>query len=89
MHKEAGWGVKKRVSGVRLISKGGFVHYQLKNLHIKLNQRSNIVKKKSFIAVLAFMLIATFVFAGGEKEKVTPTTAPGGPQYGGTFTYTY
>ncbi|KKK71188.1 hypothetical protein LCGC14_2916430, partial [marine sediment metagenome] len=55
----------------------------------KLNLGSNIVKKKSFILVLAFVLIGPLVFAGGKEEEETPTTAPGGPQYGGTFTYTY
>ena len=47
------------------------------------------MKKKCFILVLAFVLIATLVFAVGKKEEEPPTTAPGGPQYGGTFTYTY
>ena len=47
------------------------------------------MKKKSFILVLAFVLIAPLVFAGGEKEEETLATAPGEPQYGGTFTYTY
>jgi peptide/nickel transport system substrate-binding protein len=47
------------------------------------------VKKKSYILALAFVLIAPLVFAGGEKEEETLATAPGEPQYGGTFTYTY
>ncbi len=47
------------------------------------------MKKKCFILVLAFVLIATLVFAVGKKGKKTLTTAPGEPQYGGTFTYTY
>ncbi len=45
------------------------------------------MKKKVFILLLAFTLLATFVFAGGKKEKTTATTAPEGPQYGGTLTH--
>ena len=45
------------------------------------------MKKKVFMLMLAFALIATLAFAGGKKEtKETPTTAPGEPQYGGTLT---
>lgn len=40
-----------------------------------------------FLLVLVFALAATLTFAVGQKDKASPTAAPGEPQYGGTLTW--
>jgi peptide/nickel transport system substrate-binding protein len=49
-----------------------------------LKMRRNDVKSKLRIMVLAFVLVASLVLAGGGTEK--EVTEPAGPQYGGTLT---
>ena len=43
--------------------------------------------QRFLVLLLALTLATTLAFAGGEPDAVTPTAAPGEPEYGGTITF--